>query len=64
MGDEGFVKVPIEIVKEFNEHTRVSHNEDGTVRHYHCLISPGPEPEFFYSQEVPRYDLAPYYQTV
>lgn len=64
MGDEGYVKVPIDIVKEFNQHTRISTHKDGTIRHYHCLISPGPEPELYYSQEVPRFDLGSYYQTV
>lgn len=61
MGDEGFVKVPIDKVSQFLDVTKVSTNEDGTVRHYHCLISPGPNPELYWSNEVLRFSLADYY---
>jgi hypothetical protein len=62
MGQEGFVKVPIEIVLEYLKHTRTTMHADGTIRHYHCLISPGPEAELYWSREVPRFDLREYYQ--
>jgi len=62
MGEEGFVRVPVDVVLEFLKHTRTSNNPDGTIRHYHCLISPGPEPELYYSQEVPRFPLRQDYQ--
>jgi hypothetical protein len=64
MGDEGFVRVPIATVQGFVENTRTTNNQDGTVRHYHCLISPGPEPQLYYSQELPRFDLTEHYQSV
>lgn len=61
MGDEGFAKVPLEIVEKYTKTTQVTKNDDGTVRHFHCLISPGPEPELYWSQDVPRFDLTEYY---
>lgn len=62
MGDEGFAKVPVSIVAEFLKGAGVSRNQDGSVRHYHCLISQGPKPELYWSNEVPRFSLAEYYQ--
>lgn len=64
MGGEGFVKVPLSTVKEFVEHTRYSTNEDGSVSHYHCLISPGPDAELYYSSEVPSFDISDHYHPV
>lgn len=64
MGGEGFVSIPLKIVNEFVVNTRTSDNEDGSVRHYHCLITPGPDPELYYSQEIPRFDLAEFYQQI
>lgn len=63
MGDEGYVKVSLQIVKDFIKNTTVSRNPDGTIRHYHCLISPGPEPDLFWSEEVPKFSLVDYYST-
>ncbi len=64
MGGEGFVKVPLPVVQEFVSKTRYSKNEDGGVSHYHCLISPGPESELFYSKEVPSFNLAEFFHPV
>jgi len=62
MGDFGFAKVPMSVVHEFLQHTRVSRNPDGSVRHYHCLISHGPEPELFWSNDQPKQPLTDYFQ--
>lgn len=64
MGGEGFVLVPLDVVEEFVEGTRYSSNEDGSVSHYHCLISPAPEPELYYSREVPSFDLSDFFHPV
>lgn len=61
MGSEGFAKVPIATVEQFMSVTRVSTNEDGSVRHHHCLISPGPAPELYWSNQVERFDLSDCY---
>jgi hypothetical protein len=57
MGDEGFVTIPIDTVCEFVAIIKSSYNEDGSVRHYHALISPGPEPVLFFSNELPKVEL-------
>lgn len=64
MGEEGFAKIPIQTVQDFVANTRTSDNKDGTVRYYHCLISSGPQPELYYSQEIPRFDLSDHYQAI
>jgi hypothetical protein len=61
MGGEGFVLVPLDVVEEFVRGTRFSSNEDGSVSHYHCLISPGLEPELYYSKDIPSFDLTDYF---
>jgi hypothetical protein len=35
-------------------------NADGTVLHYHVLISPEPDCKMYYSADVPSYDLGQY----
>ena len=62
MGTEGFVSVPIDLLREFLKSTRTSSHEDGSIRHYHVHISPGPDAELFYSQELPKFDLSDYYE--
>ncbi len=64
MGSEGFAKVPINIVQDFIQNAKVSRNPDGTIRHYHCLISPSPDPELYWSEEVPRFSLAEYFEAL
>jgi hypothetical protein len=58
MGTWGFVVVPIGVVDSFCKTTKVSRNADGSVRHYHVLISQEPDPEFFFSSDVPRVNLS------
>ncbi len=63
LGTWGFVTVPIETVREYCTSTKVSKNPDGTIRHYHVLISPEPEPEMYWSNESPRFDLSEFAQS-
>ncbi len=62
MGDEGLVKVPFVIVEKFIKNTKTSQNPDGSIRHYHLVISPGPNPKLYYSASIPSFDLTEYYQ--
>jgi hypothetical protein len=62
LGDWGFALLPIAIVKAFCEHSATTLNPDGTIRHYHALISPPPEPVMYWSNDVPSYNLAEYCQ--
>ena len=63
MGDDGCASVPLDTVKEFVQNTKVSRNADGSVRHYHVLISPAPEPELYWSNEIARFPLADHYRS-
>jgi hypothetical protein len=58
MGIEGGVVDPIDIVFEFTKNTPTWSNEDGFFRHSYCLISPAPNTELFYSQEVPSFVIS------
>src|SRR5262249_32350854 len=62
MGEEGLAKVPLNLVKQFITNTKVSKNEDGSIRHYHCYISQGPEPELYIANALPKFNLSIYYQ--
>lgn len=62
MGDFGFAKVPISTVLEYLKITNVSKNQDGSIRHYHVIISHGPEPELYWSSERPKFSLSEYFQ--
>ncbi len=61
MGDYGFARVPLETVAEFVRHTNATRNPDGSVRHYHVLISHDAEPELYWSNERPKYQLAEFF---
>lgn len=63
MGEFGFAKVPLSIVNEFLNDTGISKNTDGSIKHYHLLISHGPEPEMYWSNERPKYSLSDCFQT-
>lgn len=63
LGTWGFVTVPIETVREYCRSTKVSKNPDGSIRHYHVLISPEPEPVMYWSNDSPRFALADFAQS-
>jgi hypothetical protein len=63
LAEDGFARVPLETVERFVRTTRTTKNKDGSVRHYHCLISPPPEAILYFSQELPSYDLSEFYQS-
>jgi hypothetical protein len=60
MGAWEFVAVPIETVQNFCAHTKASKNSDGSIRHFHLLISPEPTPTLYWSNEMPKFDLKEY----
>jgi hypothetical protein len=61
LGETGVLKVPIDLVKRFIAVTRTSQNEDGSVRHYHVYISPPPQSELYYSQDVQKFPVQEYF---
>jgi hypothetical protein len=62
MGDHGFAAVPVGKVREYLKTAGVTKNPDGSIRHYHVLISHGPKPEMYTSSEVPSIPLGEYFQ--
>ena len=63
LGDSGFVVVPLDTINEYLKTTKVSRNPDGSIRHYHVLISNDPEPELYWSSDTPRFQLADVFET-
>jgi uncharacterized protein with ParB-like and HNH nuclease domain len=57
----GYLTVPISVVRKYLEEAGVSPKADGSVRHYHVLISAEPELEFFHHGKPDRFPLAQYY---
>jgi len=58
LGDRGFVTVPVEVVNRYIQETKTSTHPDGSIRHYHILISNDPEPVLYWSSDTPRFQLA------
>ena len=63
LGDSGFVVVPLDTINEYLKTTKVSKNPDGSIRHYHVLISNDLEPELYWSSDTPRFQLADVFET-
>jgi hypothetical protein len=55
-----FVTLPIEVLKQYLAGAGSSPKTDGTVRHYHVLISADPIPVFFHHGRPERISTAPY----
>lgn len=57
LGDWGLAVVPLKTVLDYCKITRATMNADGSVRHYHVLISQEPDAEMYWSKDTPRFDL-------
>lgn len=62
MGDYGFATVPIGMVQEYLETAGVTKNADGSIRHYHVLITNEPSPSMYTSSDTPRLSLGEYFR--
>jgi uncharacterized protein with ParB-like and HNH nuclease domain len=58
---DGFVTVPIEVMREYIAEAGSSAKSDGKIRHYHVLISTDSKPELFHHGKPGRIPLKPYY---
>ena len=56
IGEEGCVLVDIDTMKRYNSEAKTSPHSDGSVRHYHLFISPGPNPEPFHYNSKSKFD--------
>jgi len=61
VGQQGFLTVPVAVVKEYMSEAQVSRKSDGTVRHYHMNVSAEPKLEFFHHGKPGRVPLRPYF---
>jgi hypothetical protein len=62
MGHFGLAVVPIELVEAYCERANVTNHADGTLRHYHVVISNELEPNMVPSQGNPRHALREYFK--
>jgi hypothetical protein len=57
----GFVAVPVAVMKDYLAEAGSSPKSDGTVRHFHVLISNDAKPELFHHGKPTRIPLQDYY---
>ncbi|HEY1378080.1 MAG TPA: DUF262 domain-containing protein [Gemmataceae bacterium] len=57
----GFVTIPVAVMKDYIAEAGFSPKSDGTVRHYHVLISTDAMPELFHHGKPTRIPLGRYY---
>lgn len=62
MGDYGFATVPIAKVQEYLQTAGVTKNADGSIRHYHVLISNEQNPAMYTSSDTPRVPLGEFFR--
>jgi Protein of unknown function (DUF1524) len=62
MGSLGICTIPVEILQCYRTQTKASFNPDGSIRHYHILISNESIPILYWSSETSRYSLENYFQ--
>jgi hypothetical protein len=58
----GFLTAPVAIMKDYIMEAGISPKSDGSVRHYHVLISPEPKLELFHHGKAIRIPLKEYYE--
>jgi hypothetical protein len=55
--------VPLELLREYLKTAGTTDQPDGSVRHYHILITSVPTPSLYSSKEKPSFDLTPFFET-
>ena len=60
LGQSGFATLPMDIVAKYVAEAGSSPKPDGTVRHYHLLVSTASNPELFHHGKPTRYPLTQY----
>jgi len=63
LGTNGYAMVPLSVMAEYVAEAGTSPKSDGTIRHYHVLVSTGPKPELFHHGKPSRIALAPFFST-
>lgn len=57
LGNEGVVKLPLAVLKEYLDQTKKSLNADETVRHYHVTIKNEPSHMMWINRDSPTWDV-------
>jgi uncharacterized protein with ParB-like and HNH nuclease domain len=57
LGTTGYAAVPIDTISRYVAEAGSSSKADGSVRHYHILVSTGPKPELFHNGKQARYPI-------
>ncbi|HZE16680.1 MAG TPA: hypothetical protein VE197_13785, partial [Mycobacterium sp.] len=52
---DGFVTVPVAVMREYIADGGFSPKSDGTVRHYHVMISTDAKPEMFHHGKLEQF---------
>jgi hypothetical protein len=60
MGTRAIALVPVAELKEFLKGTNTTKNADKSIRHYHVLISDGPDAVMYWSENKPKVILKPH----
>jgi hypothetical protein len=60
LGTTGYATVPFSLMAEYVAEAGSSPKSDGTVRHYHLLVSTGPKTELYHHGKTNRISLAPF----
>jgi uncharacterized protein with ParB-like and HNH nuclease domain len=61
LGTSGYATVPLPIMAAYVAEAGTSPKSDGTVRHFHVLVTTGPRPEMFHHGKPSRISLVPYF---
>lgn len=62
MGQWGLASVPIELVENYCKVANISNQADGSIKHYHVVISHETTPKMVPSQGHPRYPLKDHFR--
>jgi len=57
LGTTGYATVPIDTMERYVAEAGTSPKADGSVRHYHVLVSTGSKPELFHHGKPSRYPI-------
>src|SRR5262249_48341889 len=61
LGTTGYATVPLSVMSDYVAEAGTSPKGDGTVRHYHVLVSTGAKPELFHHGKPTRIPIDTYF---
>jgi hypothetical protein len=64
LGTTGYATVPMSGMREYVAEAGTSPKGDGTVRHYHVLVTTGVRPELFHHGKPTRIAIDTYYTSL